>query len=290
MMVQSMTAFSHNERQHPYGQLVVELRSINHRYLDIHPRLQEGLGGLEPMLRRLISDRINRGKVECSIALQQNGVQSHPIQLNKELATTLALATRELGSILYNAAPVSPLELLRWPGIMIIKAPNAEELEHDAQQLLQQSITALIEMRSREGEQLQRVIAARCSAMEDVIQMVTEQLPNILQQARERLLQRLNQLRQPQDDNGRLEQEMVILAQRLDVDEELERLRSHLAEVTRLLASGGAVGRRLDFMMQELTREANTLGSKSADITTTQAAVDMKVLIEQMREQIQNIE
>jgi uncharacterized protein (TIGR00255 family) len=284
-----MTAFARQESQGAWGNLVIELRSVNSRYLETTLRMPEDLRSLEHQLRERIGQALNRGKVECNLRHQPPADIPGEIVINHELAARIAHATREIDAALYNPAPINGLEVLRWPGVMQLPVTDPEQLKTAAVELLDAALRELTAQREREGAQLKEIILQRCTAMDGVIAGVKERLPQVMAAMRERLRSRLAEL-QVEADPGRLEQEMVIQAQRLDVDEEVDRLTTHLAEVRRVLDQDQPVGRRLDFLMQELNREANTLGSKSADTETTRASVDLKVLIEQMREQIQNIE
>jgi uncharacterized protein (TIGR00255 family) len=284
-----MTAFARQESQGAWGNLVIELRSVNSRYLETTLRMPEDLRSLEHQLRERIGQALNRGKVECNLRHQPPADIPGEIVINHELAARIAHATREIDAALYNPAPINGLEVLRWPGVMQLPVTDPELLKAATTELLDAALKELTAQREREGAQLKEIILQRCSAMDGVIAGVKERLPQVMAAMRERLRNRLAEL-QVEADPGRLEQEMVIQAQRLDVDEEVDRLNTHLAEVRRVLNQDQPVGRRLDFLMQELNREANTLGSKSADTETTRASVDLKVLIEQMREQIQNIE
>ncbi|HEY0634441.1 MAG TPA: YicC/YloC family endoribonuclease [Gammaproteobacteria bacterium] len=288
-MIRSMTAFARQESQDVWGSLVIELRSVNHRYLETTLRMPEELRSLEPQLRDRISQTLNRGKVECNLRYQPPAEIPGEIAINRELVARIAHASREIDAILYNPAPINALELLRWPGVLQLPVADPEQLKAAAVALLDAALQEMTAVREREGEKLRNIILQRCDAMAGVIAGVQERLPQVMNALRERLRQRLAEL-QVEAEPGRLEQEMVIQTQRLDVDEEVDRLKTHLAEVRRILNQDQPAGRRLDFLMQELNREANTLGSKSADAETTRASVDLKVLIEQMREQIQNIE
>src|SRR5512143_681472 len=288
-MIRSMTAFARQESQGEWGSLVIELRSVNHRYLETTLRMPEDLRSLETQMRDRIGQSLNRGKVECNLRHQPPANIPGEIVINHELAARIAHATREIDAALYNPAPINGLEVLRWPGVMQLPVADPELLKAATLTLLDSALKELTAQREREGEKLKEIILQRCTAMDGVIAGVKERLPQVMNALRERLRSRLAEL-QVEADPGRLEQEMVIQAQRLDVDEEVDRLNTHLAEVRRVLDQDQPVGRRLDFLMQELNREANTLGSKSADTETTRASVDLKVLIEQMREQIQNIE
>jgi len=285
-----MTAFARQEGDGDWGALQLELRSVNHRYLEVNPRLPEELRQIETKLRERIGKRLGRGKVDCTVRYQPPAsAASGELKLNVELVKQLAHASREVDGHLYNAAPVNSLDVLRWPGVLESVAVDAEQLQQAVMTLLDAALEELDENRCREGDKLKAIILQRCGSAAEVVTAVRQRLPEVLAGVRQRLHERLTELRQELDEN-RLEQEMVIQAQKLDVDEEMDRLETHLAEVRRVLDRDEPVGRRLDFLMQELNREANTLGSKSADSETTKASVELKVLIEQMREQIQNIE
>jgi uncharacterized protein (TIGR00255 family) len=288
-MIRSMTAFARKENQGEWGALQLELRSVNHRYLEVNPRLPEELRVLEPKLRERIAKRLGRGKVDCNVRYQTPHSGADGLTLNLELVKQLAHATREVDNILYNAAPVSSLEVMRWPGVLESSGVDEEQLQAALLGLLDQALEEMNENREREGEKLKEIILQRCDAIDTVVAQVRQRLPEILAAVRKRLEDRLAELKQELDP-ARLEQEMVLLTQKLDVDEEMDRLATHITEVRHVLEAREPVGRRLDFLMQELNREANTLGSKSADSETTKASVELKVLIEQMREQIQNIE
>jgi uncharacterized protein (TIGR00255 family) len=288
-MIRSMTAFARKENQGEWGALQLELRSVNHRYLEVSPRLPEELRVLETKLRERIAQRLGRGKVDCNVRYQAPQSGAEGIKLNLDLVKQLAHASREIDNILYNAAPINSLEVLRWPGVLETAGVDEEQLQEALLALLDQALEEMNDNREREGEKLQAIILQRCDAIEEVVAQVKQRLPEVLANLRKRLEDRLGELKQELDPT-RLEQEMVLQAQKLDVDEEMDRLATHIAEVRRVLKGNEPVGRRLDFLMQELNREANTLGSKSADSETTKASVELKVLIEQMREQIQNIE
>lgn len=288
-MPASMTAFSRQERQGEWGALTVELRSVNHRYLDLSLRLPEELRSLEPKLRERLGARLARGKLDCQVRYQPPEAGSGELQINKELATRIAHASREIDGLLYDPAPVSSLDVLRWPGVLTTRGADAEQVSGAALAALDSALDELIAMRRREGARIRELIGARCDEVAELVRQVREIMPEVSQRWRERLLARLEEVR-AEMDNARLEQEMAIFAQKIDISEELDRLQAHLEEVRQVIAQEKPVGRRLDFLMQELNREANTLGSKSVDARTSRAAVDLKVLIEQMREQIQNVE
>lgn len=288
-MAYSMTAFARQELVKDWGTLTLELRSVNHRYLDVSLRMPEDFRNLEPKIREKISAKLARGKVDVGLRFSRTETSRGEIIVDKELVQQISTASREIDHILYNPAAVSSLDILRWPGV--IKAPELDsaELTTALFELLDVTLDELLEGRAREGEKLAKLIQQRCQSISGVIVDVKKRLPEIMQIWREKLLKRIQDASIEVDEN-RLEQELVIIAQKTDVDEELDRLVTHVTEVERVLKDQKPIGRRLDFLMQELNREANTLGSKSIDTETTKASVDLKVLIEQMREQIQNIE
>ncbi len=288
-MARSMTAFARQELAKGWGTLTLELRSVNHRYLDVSLRMPEDFRNLEPKIREKISAKLARGKVDVGLRFSRNETSDGDIVIDKELAEQISNASREIDHILYNPGAISSLDILRWPGV--IKSPELDstELTSALFELLDVTLNDLLEGRAREGEKLADLIQQRCQSISEVIVKVKKRLPEIMQIWREKLLSRIQDASVEVDEN-RLEQELVILAQKTDVDEELDRLTTHIAEVERVLKDKKPIGRRLDFLMQELNREANTLGSKSIDTETTKASVDLKVFIEQMREQIQNIE
>jgi len=287
-MIHSMTAFARRESQGDWGTFTIELRSVNHRYLELGLRLPEEVRVLEPRIRDKMNQTLGRGKVDCNIRYQAPAEYAS-LEINRELVTQLAHITREIDGIIYNPAPVNSFDVLRWPGVLQLPTPDPERLHAEAMNLLDAALAELVDTRAREGDKLKDLLLQRCTAMTDIVAQVNTRRPEVLARARERLDARLAELR-GELDQARLEQELVLLAQRLDVEEELDRLNAHLNEVRRVLEQKEPVGRRLDFLMQELNREANTLSSKSQDVDTTRYAVDLKVLIEQMREQVQNIE
>jgi uncharacterized protein (TIGR00255 family) len=288
-MIRSMTAFARQEQHSAAGTVIWELRSVNYRYLDISPRLPEDLRALEPRIRDRVGNVLRRGKIECILRYRTNAQDATPFTINHELASQLANASREIDTLLFNPAPVHSMDVLRWPGVIQSKLPDLEVVSKAIIALLDVALNDLSEARAREGAKIENVIGARCAQMESISKVVSARVPSILQSMRNRLNERLSEIKNELDP-ARLEQEMVLLAQKIDVTEELDRLDAHIAEVRRLLAETKPVGRQLDFLMQEMNREANTLGSKSIDTATTRASVDLKVLIEQMREQVQNVE
>lgn len=284
-----MTAFARQELVKNWGSLTLELRTVNHRYLDLSLRIPENFRNLESKIRENITAKLARGKVDVGLRFSPTETSDGDIIIDKELVQQIANASREIDHILYNPDSVSSLDILRWPGVIKTAELDSSALSTALFELLEATLNDLLEGREREGEKLAELIQLRCQSISDVISNVKQRLPEIMQLWREKLLKRMQDVSIEVDEN-RVEQELVMLAQKTDVDEELDRLVTHVAEVERVLKDQKPIGRRLDFLMQELNREANTLGSKSIDTETTKASVDLKVLIEQMREQIQNIE
>ncbi len=288
-MIQSMTAFARSQIQENWGSIVCELRSINHRYLELFIRLPEVLHELEPLMRERIRHYIKRGKVECFFRYQPSDVAGTEIVINRPLVEKLRKANEAITKLLNNNVPINPMDILRWPGALQITEMDIELVRNAVLSLLEESLEKLVEARKREGEELQHLFLQRLDNMEGELAKVRLTLPAIYAEQRERLITRFRDAK-IEFDAGRLEQEMVLFAQKIDVTEELERLDTHILEVRRILQQGGMVGRRLDFLMQELHREANTLGAKSVHTGTTHVSVELKVLIEQIREQVQNVE
>ena len=287
-MIRSMTAFASAESETAHGNLSIELRSVNHRYLELSPRLPDDLRSFEPQLRDTLNARLSRGKVDVTVRLKQASTRSAALAVDEELLGRLTDTARMLTGK-FPALRVDFTTLLSWPGVLRDQSPDAGSLREAASALLEQALVDFIATREREGERLAGFLRERLDGIAAIVVAVREHLPEVRAASRARLDQRLAEIKQPVDP-GRIEQEIVLQMQRLDVDEELDRLTSHIAEARRNLGLKEAVGRRLDFLMQEFNREANTLGSKAADPRTTKAAVELKVLIEQMREQIQNLE
>jgi uncharacterized protein (TIGR00255 family) len=285
-----MTGFARREAKLPWGTLVWEIRSVNHRYLEPSFRLPEDFREIEPHLRDAMRKPLQRGKVEASLSVQweQEGESELGINLNK--VAQLTKAAQQINGLLGAiAAPVNALDILRWPGVIQKQELDREQMHKAALDLFDLALEGLIEHRSREGAELQQLIINRLDSVSIQVINVRARMPEILAAQREKLQTKLAAL-QVELEPERLEQEIVLLAQKADVDEELDRLDTHVLEVKRSLKQTDSLGRRLDFLMQELNREANTLSSKSIVSETTQAAVELKVLIEQMREQVQNIE
>jgi len=289
--VHSMTAFARTEQAAPFGTLQVEIRSVNQRYLEPHFRLHESLRDLEPLLREALRTRLARGKVECSVRFESadtaDTAQAPAVnaQRLKEIADALATIQQQVPS----AVPPTTLALLNQPGVMETQHLDQDAIKAAAKTLFNQALDELIDARAREGDKLAEMITTRLDAVSEQVATVRSLLPQILERQRAQLLERL-EIAKTELDPQRLEAELVLVAQKADVDEELDRLTAHIEEVRHQLAQKGPKGRRLDFLMQELNREANTLSSKSVVAETTRCAVELKVLIEQMREQIQNIE
>jgi uncharacterized protein (TIGR00255 family) len=284
-----MTAFAGNETE--IGDLTIscELRSVNHRYCDISFRLPDRLRFVEADLRSAIAARINRGKVECLLNYKKQAKNGQSFVINTEAVTTLLAAASSIEQQMSGPLSFSALDVLAFPGIQQEPDIDKEQLSQGIAALLDQTLAQLLEVREREGAQLKLLIEERCIKMLSFVVLAGKRMPEVLLLIRNKLKDRITEL-VAQPDFDRLEQELVLLAQKLDITEELDRLETHITEVLRVLSQKEPVGRRLDFLMQELNREANTLGSKSTDKEMTKIAIELKVLIEQMREQIQNIE
>jgi uncharacterized protein (TIGR00255 family) len=288
-MIKSMTGFARSETQRESVRIVWELRSINHRYLDVQLKIPEGFRPIEQELRRIIAEGASRGKIDAGLTLQWGTEYTPATRLNMPFAKSLIGHLQTLASHIDKPAAVSPVAVLRWPGVLEEAQTDLEPVFPLASAGLERAIEDLRASRSREGANVQHMLEQRCVQVEELVGQVQARLPKVLQEIRHRLGERVKSLA-AQPDQDRLELELAIMAQKLDVSEELERLLAHVAEVRTALVAGEPVGRRLDFLMQELNREANTLASKSADPDTTRHAVDLKVFIEQMREQVQNVE
>ena len=285
-MVASMTAFARLEDSGEWGHAVWEIRTVNHRYLDISIRLPEELRALETSVREQVSIKLKRGKVECNLRYDADSAVGD-ISINAGLAEKIIHAAR--GLPIEGSAPIDPLDVLRWPGVIDKNSPDLERLSNPVISLLDKALENILHNRHREGEQIEQMITKRCDLSLHQLRQIRDKVPEIIAAMRERHLARVQELG-IELDNGRLEQEIALLSQKLDVAEELDRMETHINEVKRILTGTEPIGRRLDFLMQEMNREANTLGSKSAHIDTSNASIELKVLIEQMREQIQNIE
>jgi uncharacterized protein (TIGR00255 family) len=284
-----MTAFAGNETE--IGDLTIscELRTVNHRYCDISLRLPDRLRFVEADLRSAIAAKISRGKVECSLSYKKQAKNGQNFIINTDAVTTLLAAASSIEQQMLGPLSFSALDVLAFPGVQQEPDINKEQLTSGINALVDQTLAQLVEAREREGAQLKLLIEERCAKMLIFVVSAGKRMPEVLLLIRNKLKDRITEL-VAQPDFDRLEQELVLLAQKLDITEELDRLETHINEVLRVLKQKDPVGRRLDFLMQELNREANTLGSKSADKEMTQIAIELKVLIEQMREQVQNIE
>lgn len=285
----SMTGFARAQSQGDCGLVTCELRSINHRYLDISLHVPDVLRELESTLRDQIRHHIKRGKIECYIRYQSSDAAGAEMKVNMHMAKQLCDVSEKISQLLKNPAPVNTIEMMRWPGILQIEELDLEKIEDELTKVMEKALIDLVDMRVREGEVLRKVFFQRLDTMQEELVKVKGRMPEIIAGQREKLMARFSEAK-IELDPARLEQEMVMLAQRIDVMEEMDRLSAHMNETQRILKQGGMIGRRLDFLMQELHREANTLGSKSAHVDSTRASVELKVLIEQMREQVQNIE
>lgn len=284
-----MTGFARHIGESPAGTLTVELRAVNHRYLDVQFRLPDELRAKEVDLRNQVSEVLKRGKVECSVHFRRAAADGEDLAINTELLRQIAAGVTDVAKALPLTGKVDPIDVLRWPGVVLEATVDAEPVYAGARSALAGALNALQQMRENEGSRISAMLQSRCEEILQIGTTVRKRMPNVLASVRQRQQERLDKL-DVSADPERLETELALIAQKLDVDEELDRLESHVTEIAQVLERAEPVGRRLDFLIQELNREANTLGSKSADTETTRAAVELKVLIEQMREQIQNIE
>lgn len=289
IVTRSMTAFARHEEQTELGSLSWEIRSVNHRYLEVSFRLEESFRPFEMAMRKLISDTLSRGKVDVALRYRAPEQAQSALQMNVDLAKTVMENYQQLASFADNAAPIDILRVMQWPGVIQTESLDQDALQATVLNSLKHALTDLVSTREREGAALEQMIIQRCEQINDIAEQTKIRLPEILASHRQKLAERIAEL-EVNLEPERLEQEMVLLAQKADVAEEIDRLQNHVNEVKHTLKRNEPIGRRLDFLMQELNREANTLGSKSIDTDTTRYSVDLKVLIEQMREQIQNIE
>ncbi len=297
--VASMTGFASASRASSLGTLTAELKSVNARFLDLTLRVADELRQFEGAVRETLSARIARGKVECRISVQRQSAAEAP-RLNADALARLAQLAAEISGRMPGAAPLSIADALAWPGIVEVSSVDADELRAAVLSLLAAALDQFEASRRREGGALGAGLLERCTAIDAIVAELKSRAPDMLAAIERKLVERLNQTLAPllsgsgvvsrEEISERIRQEVTLYGLRADVDEELNRLATHVAEVRRVLAAGGAVGRRLDFLMQELNREANTLGSKATAVELTQAAIELKLLIEQMREQIQNLE
>ena len=288
-MLHSMTGFARESSETALGTLTWEIRAVNHRYLDVQFKLPDDLRPKEQVFRQQASSALGRGKVECALYFRRAFNEDAELQVDTDLVELIGRRISDLTAKLPNVSAVNPIEILRWPGVVKQTDIDVEPLFDEATTLLDKALAAIGEMRASEGARIAEMLAKRCADIDSLARSVRERMPAVLDAVRVKQQERIDAL-DVEADPARLEVELALLATKLDVDEELDRLESHLVEIADAIDAGKPVGRRLDFLMQELNREANTLGSKSADAETTRAAVELKVLIEQMREQIQNVE
>ena len=288
-MTRSMTAFSRSSEEQSWGSLVWELRSVNHRYLDAVIKLPEELRSIENEVRLRLNKQLKRGKIECNLRYKSKPNQLAELNVNETYVDEILRASQIISKKLHQPSEMNVLDVLKWPGVLAMPEENLKSVIETSLTLFDNALTDLSESRKSEGERLHLMIEERCDTMKKIVNGERKRRPQILEQTRQKLQDKLIELN-ANYDSDRLEQELVYIAQKMDVDEELDRIDSHFVEIEKILERDEPVGRRLDFIMQEFNREANTLGSKSTDIETTKAAVELKVLIEQMREQVQNIE
>jgi len=288
-MLQSMTGFASQELLTSEGTLIIEIRSVNHRYLELQLKLDDSLRLFESMLRETIQSNIGRGKLDCRIYLMRESAAHKNTKLNVSALQELADSTQKVAVFFPNAQAVNLLEVLKMPNVLESDSLKTDDLEQQLKAGLTHVLQSLKSAREREGEKLKAVILARLQGVELEVAKVKPLMSSLVKQYQAKLISKLNEALATLDDE-RIRQEIVLFAQRIDIDEELERLNSHISEVKRILSKNEPAGKRLDFLMQEMNREANTLGAKSVAIETTQISMELKVLIEQMREQIQNIE
>jgi uncharacterized protein (TIGR00255 family) len=284
-----MTGFARESAETAVGTLTWELRAVNHRYLDVQFKLPEELRPLETVLRKQVADSLGRGKIECALHFRRAFDQQADLQINSDLVELIGKRIKEMSADLPATGAVNPFDVLRWPGVVQQGDVDTAPLFEATTKLLDSTLVAMQAMRASEGARIADMLESRCTEIAEISESVRARMPEVLDAARVKQRERLDKL-DVEADPSRLETELALIAQKLDVDEELDRLDSHLVEIRNILGHDEPVGRRLDFLMQELNREANTLGSKSNDTETTKAAVGLKVLIEQMREQIQNVE
>lgn len=288
-MIYSMTGYAIASAELPFGTLNLELRSVNHRYLDIQFRIPDELRTLEAGMREMATARISRGKVEVRVAVNKAPASPSTLQLDDKLLGQLQQLNQRVKTAMPESPPLTVNDVLRWPGMLGNDELEGELLQEACNRLIGRALDDLTAMRAREGAKLRQILIERIDSMDALVRKVAPRMPQLIASYKDKLSSRLKDAMVNMDDD-RLKQELVLFSSKIDVDEELSRLATHFGEIRRILEKGGAVGKRLDFLMQELNREANTLGSKSVDLEVTQTSMDLKVLIEQMREQIQNIE
>ncbi|WP_253658642.1 MULTISPECIES: YicC/YloC family endoribonuclease [unclassified Vibrio] len=288
-MIYSMTAYARKEVKGDWGSAVWEIRSVNQRYLETYFRMPEQFRGLEPVLRERFRKRLARGKVECNLRFEANPAAKGELRINEALASQVIKAAEQVMHMTGELSRINPFQVMQWPGVMETPEQDMDAVNKVLLEAFDGAMDEFIEARAREGENMKALIEQRLNAISAEVVKVRARMPEILEWQRERLFSKFEDAK-VELDPSRIEQELILLAQKSDVAEELDRLDSHVKETTNILKKGGAVGRRLDFMMQEFNRESNTLASKSISTDITASGVELKVLIEQMREQIQNIE
>ncbi len=288
-MLKSMTGYGRSAVDTDSGELLWELRSVNHRYLEVSLRMPEDLRALEATAREHISKKLSRGKVEATLRLRSSNRAVAGIALDQEALASLGAAIEQVRKAIPESALVDPLKVIQWPGVMASTDDQLDELSHHAMSCLSDALDDLVSTREREGEKTALMLSERSEKIAAHIDLLRQHRPSVVERQREKLIAKLSELDIDHNEH-RMEQELVFVAQRLDIDEELDRLAAHVSEFDKALKRKGPIGRRLDFLMQEFNREANTIGSKASDLDTTGASVDIKVLIEQMREQVQNVE
>ena len=288
-MISSMTAYARKEINQSWGTASWELRSVNQRYLETYIRMPEQFRSLEPIIRERLRGRLTRGKIECNLRFELDPASQHQeLSLNEDLARQVLSAVNWIKTE-YKSGDVNPIDVLRWPGVLSAKEQNLDSISQEILALLDEAINELIAVREREGQVLRDLIIQRLDSITTEVEKIRQWMPQILEWQKERLQNKLAEAN-IEFDKSRLEQEIVLMAQRIDVAEELDRLMTHVKETYAILKKNEAVGRRLDFMMQEFNRESNTIASKSINADVTASAIELKVLIEQIREQVQNIE
>ena len=288
-MLHSMTGFAHESLKVGIGAtLTWEIRTLNHRYLDVQFKLPNAFSSKEPDFRKQLAKKIKRGKVECSLHYQKTIDKKTDIQIDNDLVEILNARIAEFPKKV-SLAPINPIELLKWPGVIKQSEFDAEPLYKKADSLFSNALDSVTKMRLNEGMRITEILCTKCDEIEQIINMVRKRMPKVLRMSLEKQKNRLKKLN-IEADPLRLEMELALISQKIDIDEEIDRIKSHVVEIQDTIQNKSNIGRRLDFLMQELNREANTLGSKSADMKTTQASINLKVIIEKMREQIQNVE
>lgn len=297
-MILSMTGYATATRETDAGMLSLELKSVNSRFLDLQFRINEELRSFEPQLREALTNALARGKVDCRLVLNRASSASPDIVVEQSMVARLIALQVQVLAVSPRSAPMGVADILKWQGVIVENAINPEELNRLIKSLIEESIAQLTEARRREGEKLTLMLEDRLQQMEKIVQRIQPLIPTILEQQQQRLTERLREaLGQAGSGNipnhevaDRIKQEVTLFSIKFDIAEELTRLLTHIGETRRILKEGGQVGKRLDFMMQELNREANTLGSKASAIELSNASMQLKLLIEQMREQVQNLE